>query len=158
MKRHLAIWIFVTCLSAFSAAQTVVYSTPSAATTNSIGSTTMATAGASGNTYRVSFYVEVTVGGSGCTVDPYLQISASWQGPSDSASSSTLFAEVDIPTTLGRAQAFKGGTTAATLISVGGEIVAKASTAVAYSTNYVKAGDGCITQPTYKVYPILEQI
>jgi hypothetical protein len=125
----------------------VVYSTPSSSTNSSIGATTMATAGSSGDTYRVSFYADVTVAGTSCSGNSTLDIDVTFTDPNASASNTYAYYSGTIIT---------NGSVGAVVISQGGAILrAKSDTAVQYSTTFTP-GSGCSLAPSYQVYPIMD--
>jgi hypothetical protein len=138
------------------AVSTVVYSTPSASTSASIAATTMATAGASGNTYRVSLFGEQTVLGTGCTGNSTVVFNVLFTTPS-AAAQTTLSSSTHTFITNGTVGQMIGSGLTPPNPPVTLVIRAKASTAVQYSTTYTP-GTGCAPGPAYQVYPILEQL
>ena len=137
----------------------VVYSTASSSTNASISPTTMASAGGSGNTYRVSWYFTNTVLGASCTGNSTVQFNLIWNDPSEgSAGTSSLQNAVAIGS--GTANGVLGPIpTHANYLNFYNTLPfrAKANTAVQYSVTFV-AGTGCSPAPSYQVYPVLEQI
>lgn len=137
----------------------VVYSTASASTNASISATTMATAGGSGNTYRVSWYFTNTVLGASCTGNSSVLFNLIWNDPSEgSAGTSGLTSAVVIGS--GTANGVLGPIpTHPNYINFPNtaSFRAKANTAVQYSVTFT-AGSGCSPAPSYQVFPLLEQI
>lgn len=135
----------------------IVYSTASASTNSSISPTTMATAGASGNTYRVSWYFTNTALGTSCTGNSTVQFNLIWNDPSEgSVGTSSLQNLIAIGS--GTANGVLGPIpTHANYNGFWNSVPfrAKANTAVQYSVTFV-AGTGCSPAPSYQVYPILE--
>lgn len=137
----------------------VVYSTASASTNATINATTMATAGGSGNTYRVSWYFTNTALGTSCTGNSTVQFSLTWTDPSES-SAGTTNPQAIIVIGSGTANGVLGPIP--THANYSGfwnnmPIRAKANTVVQYGVNFV-AGTGCSPAPSYQVFPVLEQI
>jgi len=131
----------------------VAYSTPSSATTAAISPTTMVTAGGSGNTYRVTFYVTTTALGASCGTTTVVQINLTWTDPNEAGSALSNWAIVNLGAgngVLGRAVL-----QTAQMSQYGNLIRAKNATAVQYSTT-LSGGAGCSPAPTYQVYPIVE--
>jgi hypothetical protein len=140
-----------------------VYSTASSATTGSIGSTTMVTAGSSGNKYIFSVLVTETVLGASCTGNSTVQVSPIYTD-AVTGTAAPIGGLIGIG---GAAPAIIG--TAPVLANSGGgnvnnviwyfptPINAKALTTVSYSTIYT-GGAGCSPAPTYYVTPILIQV
>lgn len=136
-----------------------VYSTPSASTNASIGATTMATAGGSGNTYRFSGYADGTVAGTGCSGNGSLSIGVTYTDANGGgAISVTLLLETTVGTTVTSATITTGGGPGTPLVTIlPFTIRAAAGSVVQYSTGYA-AGSGCSVGPKYQVFPILEQL
>jgi hypothetical protein len=130
----------------------IVYSTASASTNTSIGATTMATASGSGNTYRFSSYFDQTVVGSGCTTSATIQINIIWTDPNVS-STTTKQVALDSFSVGGNNGSLGFVSTLPAVVMVR----AKANTAVQYSAVF-SPGGSCSPQPSYQVYPILEQL
>lgn len=131
--------------------------TLSASTNSSIGATTMATAGGSGNTYRFSWYFTNTVLGASCTGNSTVLMNLIYQDPYES-SPGTSPLQNTIVIGSGTANGVLG--LIPTHANYSGfyntvPFVAKANTAVQYSVTFT-AGSGCSPAPQYKVYPILE--
>lgn len=128
-----------------------IYGTVSPSTNANINTTTMATAGPSGNTYRFAIYQDQTVLGAGCSTNTTVTVTLAWTDPNGSAPTSlgasawtlTIVNNGVLNTTNN-----SGGSGNTTVIR------AKASTAVQYSTTYTQGT--CTTGPSYQSYPILE--
>jgi len=118
----------------------------------------MATAGGSGNTYRLGMYVDVCTIGANCTGSTTVAISAAFTDPN--ASAVTTFYPI---TASGVFTILTNGTLGTNTLSTGASaetfnlFPSKASTTVTYSTTYT-IGSGCTIGPSYRVYPILEQL
>jgi hypothetical protein len=133
----------------------VVFSTPSGSVTGSIGATTMATAGGSGNVYRFSFYPTQTVLGASCGGNSTILVNLIWTDP-NAAGPLTYPYSGDVATittngTLG--PIFPGIAGMLTTVT----FTAKSGTVVQYSTTYTPNG-ACSPNPAYQIYPILEQL
>lgn len=117
---------------------TVVSTTGSHA---SVGTTNViATTPAASTVYTLKFYLYQDGAGTGATGDAQVSVTVSWTDPSStaqSATSSPIFLANSIPT-----DNFTDGTI---------PIVAKASTAITYSTTWTNAA-GASVQPTYGVF------
>ncbi|HWY32722.1 MAG TPA: hypothetical protein VNX46_18300, partial [Candidatus Acidoferrum sp.] len=148
----------------------IVYSTPSASTNASIGATTMVTVGASNATYRFSHYASVTVVGSGCTgaSDTLAQISLTWTDPLAAGASTSPIVQgpIDLTTSASpgtfNGQVGPAGAYLNTSLGLQAErtpwiIRAKAGTVIQYQVTY-QLGGGCVTGPSYQLFPILEQL
>ncbi len=129
----------------------IVYSTISASSNNNLGPITVATAGSSGNTYRLWFYVDQTVAGTGCTTNTTVVPSVTWTDPNNAGNTTVNFTSASI--TNNGAVGNNLTVVAATFFAV---VRAKASTVVQYSVTYTVGT--CTTGPSYQVYPILEQL
>ncbi len=137
----------------------VVYSTVSASTNIGIAATTMATAGAGGNTYRLSAYFDQTVLGVACTGNSTINFHLLFTDPNAAASVDDILAGSEIQTGLYASNFVitTNGAVGRDIGSISIVIRAKASTVVQYRTAY-STGAGCAPAPSYQVYPILEQI
>ncbi|MGC2234264.1 MAG: hypothetical protein WBA09_22375 [Candidatus Acidiferrum sp.] len=129
----------------------IAYSTPSGAYLGTISPTTMATAGASGNTYRLAGYMNQASIGTSCTGNTTIALLVTYTDPLASATTTvTLFtATITTNGSLG-ANSITGNSGSYTFR-------AKTATIVQYSTT-VSVGSGCGPGPGYSVYPILEQL
>jgi hypothetical protein len=146
-----------------SGGTSVVFNTPSAASTANIGITTMGTSGASGNTYRFAFYLTQTALGASCTTNTTILFTLTFTDPNGSSASSYSIAGNQMNTSATLATPLtivnNGGTLGAadTFTSVPQTFRTKANSAVQYQTTYT-IGTGCAPGPAYQVYPVLEQI
>lgn len=127
-----------------------VYSTASASTNAAIGSTPMATAGASGNTYRFSVYVDQTVAGVGCSTNSTINVFVVFTDPHAGSAASISSSSLTISNN-GAA-----GNPYINVFPYGVAFRSKASTTVNYGT--VFSAGTCTTAPSYQVYPVLEQL
>ena len=139
----------------------VVYNTASAATTGNVGTTLMVTVGASNATYRISYYLELTVVGAGC---------AGGTGAAANVITNLIFQDPVAAGTITSSEQF-GLTAAGDNGTVGAAFQynplvnfmpsfpfrAKAGTNIQYSTTYTTS-TGCSPKPTYVLYPVLEQL
>jgi hypothetical protein len=134
----------------------VVYSTVSASTNASIGATTMATAGGSGNRYRFGAYVDQTVLGAGCSTNTTIAVSLIFTDPNNGGSSTITTATLGTTGFLGQSVSIiTNGAVGPVATVAGWTFQSKASAVVQYSTT-VTAGT-CTTVPSYQLYPVLEQ-
>lgn len=137
---------------------TVVYSTASSSNlTSNITSTTMTTSGASGNSYRFSYYTDLTNQGASCTGNTTIVVTLTYTDPNSAGSSNLAGPTLSVP---GGTNGTVGGAwlpTVAPIIPMSLLIRSKASTNVQYSTTY-NLGAGCAPGPGYQIYPILEQV
>ena len=137
------------------------YSTASASTTGSIGSTTMATAGGSGNKYTFTALVTQTAVGASCAGTSTVQLNVAY---TDAVTGSAVNAAMIGTGTVG------GGISSTPALAVGGNgsvnnlifylpmaINLKASTNLSYSTTY-SGGSSCSPNPAYYVTPLLVQV
>jgi hypothetical protein len=139
----------------------VVYSTASASTNASIGTTTMFTVGASNANFRFNWFGSISAVGASCTAASTLAFNLTFQDPNAVGSSTLIFNSASI---------VPGGTlngvlgplfyTAGSLlnsIEIPVTFRAKASTVIQYSTTYT-AGTNCAPGPQYIFNPVLEQL
>lgn len=149
-------------ITANSLTAATTYATPSASVTGSIGATTMATAGASGNKYTMVATATQTVVGVGCTGNTTIVLQI---GYTDPVTNTSITAS---PSATSDLQANSVQTNPALAFgnngAVGNKIFwlpmvvnAKASTTVTYTTIY-SAGAGCTTNPAYYILPTLVEI
>jgi hypothetical protein len=137
---------------AIVAADLVAYNTPSASTNSSISATTMATAPSGGTAvYRFTWYLDVTVAGSGCTTNTIIAPTLYWTDPNASSQTSN-----GNSFSIGTAPAVGSwwGTVNAYEITT---LAAKANTTVQYAVSYTP-GSGCSPAPQIQIYPILERV
>jgi hypothetical protein len=127
----------------------IVYSTPSPSTNAPIALTTMATAGASGNSYGFSYYIDQTALGIGCTGNTTIPITLAWTDPNVSVATQLTLNTVTIITN------GAVGSINSSVIAIAFTVRAKAFTPVQSSVGYT-LGTGCTTGPSYQIYPILE--
>lgn len=137
----------------------VAFSTPSASSAGSLGSTVMATAGTSGNKYLFGARAVVTAVGVGCTGSTSVQIVVSY---TDNVTSAAIANAVNGAGSTGGASlnpfiTVTNGVVGNTTEWLSVPINAKASSAVSYSTTYTLGG-GCTTGPSYYIQPVLLQI
>ena len=108
--------------------------------------------------YRISFYVEQVLVGSGCTGNTTIQAQVGFQNPNVGAASNI---PVDTCSITGNGAANKSAQCGGgNLGQAAGSYVfpVKASTSITYSTIF-NAGTGCAANtPTYTITPILEQL
>ena len=138
-----------------------VYSTASASTSGSIGATTMATAGVSGNKYIFSAVALQTVVASGCTGNTTLAVNLTFTDPVNNATVTAQAipgSSVAIPaTSLAPTFAAGNGGAVNTMLWYYPQVInAQASTVVQYSTTFSN-GTGC-SGFQYYVQPSLLQI
>jgi hypothetical protein len=112
----------------------------------------MATASGSGNTYRVSAYVDLTVAGTSCSGTNTFAFLITYFDPSGSTTTTVGLYAATFVNNGAPGAIFTFGTPSG---PNGGVIRAKPGTTVQYSTSWTPAG-GCSPAPTYQVYPILE--
>ncbi len=125
------------------------YNTASASTNANVSATTLITAPTSVSRYRISFYVDQTVVGAGCTGTSTVTLNVIYTDPNAGAAQTVAVGTYNVATSgNGGVGNFVGQSTF--------NLVAKASTAVQYSTSGYTAGTGCTTHPSYQVYPVLE--
>lgn len=125
----------------------IVYTTVFNSTDQSIDPTTMAIAGGTGNTYRVSFYADITAPGAGCSDNSRLTVNITFTDPNSSESTTRAYYSGTIA---------QNGNVGSVILSEGGAIFrAKATTNVQYGTIFTPASD-CVLPPSYQLYPILE--
>jgi hypothetical protein len=127
-----------------------IYSTASAITTSSIGSTLMTTAPVSGATYRLSAYGTISVIGTSCTGTSVATVDVVF---TDINTGSATW----LVSTLQPQGGFNGSLGPMTPIGVIGTFRAKTSTNVSYLVNWVP-GTGCSPGQTYQIFPVLEQL
>jgi hypothetical protein len=136
----------------------VVYNTASSSTNANIGATTMVTVGGSGATYRLSFYLQLSVVGASCVGATSVTLNLIFQDPL--AAGTVTNASVQNLTT---SAAYNGVLGAAfgnnSWTSYSDSIVFRAKTAtnIQYSTTYA-IGSSCSPGPQYVLFPILEQL
>lgn len=128
----------------------VAYATASGSTNASIGATTMTTAGGSGNTYRITTYIDQTVLGTGCSSNTSVTTQILFTDPEGSS-------QVSITLPFQNFQMVNNGFLGSNSGLSGAYMIrAKASTIVQYQTTLVAGA--CTTLPFYRLYPILEQL
>ncbi len=133
---------------------TAIYSTPSISTNANILGVTISSGPSFDSNFRVSFYVDQTVAGIGCSTNTTINLSLAWTDPSAVSSTST-----SVGTTL---TIVNNGSVGSVLTQ--GNIAgswsfpfrAKVSTVVQYSAVYTVGT--CTTGPSYQVFPVLEQL
>lgn len=128
-----------------------IYSTPSASVAANIAVTPMITNAAAVHGYRLGWYIDQTVAGIACTGNTTFTLNEVFTDPNNSgattapvASSITVVNNGAVGTTLSR------GTSGLT--------ISKASAQIGYSISGYAAGSGCSTNPSFQVYPTLEQV
>ena len=131
---------------------TVVYSVPTANVIGSVGSTFILTPAVTA-TYRIGGYATEQAVGVACSGTPTITYYVSFQDPNASAPASSQIGAFVI-TGVGTL-----GTIPLSVAAAPGILTfrAKAGTAINYSTIYSGLG-GCSTNPTYQLFPILEQL
>jgi hypothetical protein len=140
----------------------IVYSAPSASTNASIGSTTMATAGGSGDKYLFNAYILQTVAGTGCSTNTTIGLTVSYTDAQTSSVVNFGLLGANDPGGVGVGSLTPGlgvnnGVAAGQSITWFPIVInAKASTTVSYSTSYT--GGTCTTAPSYYVLPALQLI
>jgi hypothetical protein len=129
----------------------VVYSTPSASTNSSIGATNMATAGAAGNTYRMTGFLMQSALGNTCSTNTTILVQVTYTDPASGGANTANFG-VTITIinngVLGPLQSTGAATTQT--------IRAKAGTQISYQVTYTIGT--CVTGPSFQFFPILEQL
>ena len=132
----------------------VVFSTPSTSTNASILGITMGASGNIANTFRVSFYVDQTVLGTGCSTNTTIGLSVAFNDPNVIGSTVQ---------TVGTTITIVNNGTVGTVLTPGNIagswtyiFRSKVSTPVSYNAAYTVGT--CTTGPSYQVYPILEQL
>ncbi len=139
----------------------VVYSTASGSTNANIGATTMVTVGSSSATYRLTYYLTISVIGSSCTGNTTVALNTIWQDPLDAGARTSAGAAMVLANlgngTLGESYQPSGTGTASAVTGNSGVFRAKAGTVIQYSTTYT-IGSGCSPGPQYTIYPVLEQL
>lgn len=156
---------FIVGGNAYISQPTIVFSTASFSTNGSIPATTMLTNAGATHWYRLSWYVDQTGVGVGCTAGTTLLFNLIFTDPSASGTN-TLALSGFGPNTSNSAtlNITSNGTPNGSL----GQVVASgqytfaaaASTAVQYSTTYT-LGTGCnptTGRPSYSVFPLLELV
>ena len=147
--------------TAASSFPSVAYSTQSSSVNANISPVTMATVGGSDATYRFSFYVELSVIGSGCAggsgAAANVVVNLIYQDPL-AVSTTTSASQVGLTAagdngTVGQTFQYDPLVTFMPLLP----IRAKTGTAIQYSTTYTTSS-GCSPKPKYIVFPILEQL
>ena len=135
-----------------------VYSIASISTNANLGTTTMATSGASGNLYRFSGFIENTAVGASCAGNSTVTVSLIYTDPASGALNTQLIGLETIGGTF--VQTFTI-TTNGGLVPLGSivPIVIRTTpgSTVSYATTFT-AGGSCSPAPKYQVYPILEQL
>lgn len=140
-----------------------VYSTVSATTGASIGTTTMVTAGTGGNKYVFNATAAQVAGGTSCTGNSTLAIFVNYTDAVTNAAQVPILGGYSIAnsTFAGNAApvlAVTNGTANTMAINWNPMVInAKPSTTVSYGTTYT-VGTGCSPAPTYYVVPSLVQI
>lgn len=137
----------------------IVYNTASAAGNASLGTTTMATVGASSATYRMNWYMDLTAAGSGCTGATNITLVWTWTDPQAAGSGSMTLNNITIAPGNGAPGANNNWNFTGLLPSdiSAFSFRAKAGTNIQYSTTY-NAGTNCAPGPSYQIFPILEQL
>jgi hypothetical protein len=130
----------------------VVFNSPSNAVTIAIGSTGLVTPVIT-SVYRFSAYVTQSVLGTSCSSNPTVTLSITWQDQNAAAPQSEV---VGVYTISGNGTL---GVVPLTTASSPGTLTfrAKAAVTINYSTTYTGL-TGCSPNPTYQVFPILEQL
>ena len=136
----------------------VVFSTASASTNANIGTTLMATSGASGNVYRFSGFIENTAVGASCAGNSTITVSLIYTDPASVLVNTQLLGLETLAGTF--VQTFtittNGGLTPmGSIVPI--NIRTTAASTVSYATTFT-AGGSCSPAPKYIVYPILEQL
>lgn len=130
---------------------TVVYNTASASTNTNIAATNMVASVATTATFRAEFTFDITVIGTNCTGSTSLNINVLFTDPNNQSSQPNYTQNLAI-TLMNNGPLGNE--------SVGGLFTfrAKSGTAIQYSTTGYTAGAGCTINPSYQVFPILEQL
>lgn len=139
-----------------------VFTTASASTTGSLGNTTMATAGGSGNKYLFSAQATQTVVGAACVGNSTVQLTVAY---TDAVTNSGASLSI-----IGAGSANSGTVSPTPVLAAGGNgsvnnviwyfptvINAKAATTVGYTTTY-SGGGSCAPAPAYYITPTLIQV
>lgn len=141
----------------------VLYNTQGGLTSSSVGNSTLVLAGASGNTYRVTFNVIVGAVGLSCTGNSTLQIGLSYTDPFGGgtvshvpvfapSNGSVTFVQPFVITTNGAI-----GVAQSQAVTLPDIIIVKASSFVTYNSLYTP-GTGCAPAPSYQITPIVELV
>jgi hypothetical protein len=132
----------------------VVYNTASASTNVSIGTTTMSTASGGGNTYRFSYYEDISVTGvlcAGASLNTVLTLT--YTDPNAGSSTTETWTTNTFNTqTAGSPLPFASTTPTNPFYT----FRAKAATAVQYAVAYNTPTPCATTNPSIQVYPVLE--
>jgi hypothetical protein len=142
-----------TTVGCAAALPTVVYNTAQAATSGSIGSTTMITVGASNTTYRFGAYVDITAIGTSCSANPSsVLLILTFQDP-NAAVASTISVQTFTLASSGN------GVLGPALVPLNTptSFRAKTGTVIQLSTIAGPAA-GCSPAITYQLFPLLEQL
>jgi hypothetical protein len=138
-----------TCSTAGGGGITPVYQTQSSAVNTNISATTMVASTSALHDYLLNWTISLTTAGSGCTGNTTVILNAIFTDPNASGSITEVLGTITLATA--------GNGNVGFIASGVDNILAKASTAVQYSTSSYTGG-GCTTNPTYQVSPTLVQL
>ena len=131
-------------------ATVMVYNTASIPSTTNVSPTTMVASTSALHSYTLSWNISLTASGTGCGSSTTVNLNVIFTDPN----TSTPFTEL-----LGTITIAAGGNGTVGFVAQGVDaVVAKAATAVQYSTTGYTAGTGCTVNPTYQVSPTLVQL
>jgi hypothetical protein len=128
----------------------MVYNTPSSGTLTNIGATNMVATTSAQHDYLFNWTIDLTTTGLSCTGNTTVTLNVIFTDPNTST---------PVTQALGTVTLANGTSGTVGFIAEGTEnVLAKTGTAVQYSTTNYTGGSGCITNPSYTVYPTLVQL